>query len=78
MRLKDALLRRLYRLEMRGNWGGFSFEIERKKQRPHSEDAWRGNWGGFSFEIESFHGRPATEHSRCGNWGGFSFEIESG
>ncbi len=52
MRLKVSMNRGLKLTPGCGNWGGFSFEIERLMFLSKLYERPRGNWGGFSFEIE--------------------------
>ncbi len=78
LRLKRTNTVLIKKSATRGNWGGFSFEIETlpmiSSANPQGPG---GNWGGFSFEIET-PGASCNHWSHlCGNWGGFSFEIET-
>ncbi len=52
MRLKDFAMTGRPVPGTRGNWGGFSFEIESLSLQVAPPAPTRGNWGGFSFEIE--------------------------
>ena len=64
---------------MRGNWGGFSFEIETSSEGNDSESIESVATGAASrlrlkpFAIAQVLGMG----KRSGNWGGFSFEIET-
>ncbi len=53
MRLKLKFSVRPKCAAQRGNWGGFSFEIETSKAPNADKRDPRGNWVGFSFEIET-------------------------
>ena len=61
----------------RGQWKGFSSEIETSTEIYLGHKATGGQWKGFSSEIETRQHCANEYNFRCGQWKGFSSEIET-